>query len=206
MTTSPAPRIHIRPAQAADASLAAKVIHMSMGKLADHLFDQDAQAIETMIAMLFARDAGRFGSGISVVAEAASQPVGMLFACPGGALDKINLATLKHFVPVLGIKHALKFIWRGITLPGGREAEKDEYYLSNLGIVESAQGRGFGSSLLEYAEQTGRTNGFKKCSLIVGLHNERAFRLYQRTGYQVVETAHHQNENLEYHRMVKRLN
>ncbi len=197
--------IRIRPAQAGDAALAAKVIYMSMGGLADYLFDSDADVIESMLAKLFMRNAGRFGFEIAVVAEVDEKPVGMLFSCPAAKLDLFNIASFPHFFPVMGLKLALKFMRRGISLPGGPEAEKDEYYISNLGILPEAQGHGCGSALLEYAEQTSRMNGLSKCSLLVGLHNKNAFRLYERTGYQIVETAHDKNEHLAYHRMVKHL-
>jgi ribosomal protein S18 acetylase RimI-like enzyme len=39
--------------------------------------------------------------------------------------------------------------------------------------------------------------------LIVSLHNQNAFRLYQRFGYQVVETVQDDNPSLGYHRMLK---
>lgn len=203
---APVSRIHIRPAHADDATLAAKVIYMSMGGLADYLFDGDARAIESILAKLFARNAGRFGFDVAVVAESDVQPVGMLFSCPGAKLSQFNLDALPHFFPVMGIKHTLKFIWRSVTLPGGPEAEKDEYYVSNLGILPESQGHGFGRALLEYAEQASLANHLTKCSLIVGLHNKNAFHLYQRTGYQVVETAQSPNEHLAYYRMVKQLN
>lgn len=204
--TEPTARLRIRPAHAADSALAAKVMYMSMGGLADYLFDDNGQAIQAILAELFTRNAGRFGFHIAMVAEDETQPVGMLFACPGKRLAGFNLNSFQHFFPVMGFKHALKFMWRGVTLPGGPEAEKDEYYVSNLGILPEAQGRGIGTSLLAHAEEICRAHQLSKCSLIVGMHNENAFRLYQRLGYQVVETAHAPNEHLAYYRMVKHLN
>jgi ribosomal protein S18 acetylase RimI-like enzyme len=205
MTSKKLSPVIIRPAQANDSALAAKIMYLSMGGLADHLFDQDAKTIEAFIAKLFKRNAGRFGHKIAVVAEMDGQPVGMLISCAGANLNQLNLTTLFHFFSVTGIKQALKFIWRGIRLPGGKEAEKDEYYISNLGILPSAQGCGIGSYLLEYAEQMGRAIGLYKCSLIVGLHNKNAFRLYERRGFQIMDTVHDQNENLGYYRMVTQL-
>jgi ribosomal protein S18 acetylase RimI-like enzyme len=199
------PEIRLRPAYTSDASFAAQMIYLSMGRLADYLFVEATQTVESFITFLFTRNAGRFGFGITVVAELADQPVGILVSCAGVRLNGLNLATLPHCFPVLGMRRTLLFFWRAVTLPGGREAEKDEYYLSNLGVLPSVQGRGIGSHLLEYAEQAARINGLPKCSLIVGLHNERALQLYQRSGYRIVETTHDRNEILGYHRLVKAL-
>jgi ribosomal protein S18 acetylase RimI-like enzyme len=105
----------------------------------------------------------------------------------------------------MGFAPALRFMWRGVSLPGGREAVKDEYYISNLGVDPSAQGCGVGSVLLNFAEGLARKEKLTKCSLIVGLYNRNALRLYERFGYRIAETISHQNEALGYHRMVKQL-
>jgi ribosomal protein S18 acetylase RimI-like enzyme len=88
-------------------------------------------------------------------------------------------------------------------LPGGREAYHDEFFLGNLGILPSMQGRSFGSQMLAYAEKLARDNSLMKCSLIVGGYNTNARRLYERVGYQVVESVQAEKEDLGYHRMVK---
>ena len=197
--------IRIRPALASDSPLAAQVFYMSMGGLADYLFGRNEQSIRASLDGLFQRNAGRFGHEIAVIAEMNGQPLGMLASCSGAQLNSLNVKTFRHFLPVMGFQQAFNFMLRGIKLPGGIEAARDEYYISNLGILPPAQRQGIGSHLLNYAEKLAQSAGLAKCSLIVGMHNVNAFRLYQRTGYEVVETVHDQNENLGYHRMVKKL-
>jgi len=197
--------INIRPACQNDAAFIAEMVYLSMGGLADYLFESARQPVLTLIKNLAVRNAGRFGTEIAFVAETEGRAMGALVSCEGALLDAFNLAVFPHVFPVLGIIPALRFLWRGYRLPGGVEAEKDEYYVSNIGVHPSAQGQGIGSCLLAYAEQMAQASRLAKCSLIVGLHNVNAFRLYQRTGYEIVETVHDKNENLEYHRMVKQL-
>jgi len=197
--------LQIRPASPSDASFVAKLMYLTMGSLADYLFKQDIRSIESSLARLFSRNAGRFGYEVTAIAETAGDPVGMIVACEGSKLNRINLKTFPHFFPALGLKSALGFLVRGVTLPGGVEAKKDEYYISNLGIIPSVQGHGFGSQLLRYAEQMAHTYGLSKCSLIVSSHNDSAHRLYERTGYRVVETVPDQNDIPGYYRMVKKL-
>ena len=196
---------NIRPAQKEDAAFVAGMFYLTMGKLADHLFKDAQRPVLSVLEDLIRRNAGRFGSGISFIAESEGGPIGALVSCAGARIDKLNLAVFPHIMPVLGAVPAVKFMWRGIQLPGGREAERDEYYVSNLGVQPSAQGQGFGSRLLAYAEKTAQSNGLNKCALVVALYNRNALRLYERFGYRIVETVQHSNEFLGYHRMVKLL-
>jgi ribosomal protein S18 acetylase RimI-like enzyme len=197
------PILKIRAAQPADANFAASMLYLSMEHLADHLFRQDKDAIEAVIAQLFARDAGRFGYRIAFVSEFEGQQVGLLIASRGDRLDRLNLETAPHLFSVLGLKTAVGFVLRGVRLPGGKEAEDDEYFISNLGILPAMQGRSFGSQMLAFAEELTCGNNLKKCSLIVGGYNKDARRLYERIGYQVVETVNAEKADLGYYRMVK---
>lgn len=197
------PTLKIRAAQPADANFAASMLYLSMEHLADHLFQQDKDAIEAVIAQLFARDAGRFGHKYAFVAECESGPVGLMIACRGDRVNRLDLATIPHLLAVLGLAQAIRFILRGLRLPGGKEAENDEFFISNLGILPAMQGRSFGSQMLAFAEEIACGNNLKKCSLIVGGYNRDARRLYERIGYRVVETVNAEKADLGYYRMVK---
>lgn len=195
----------VRTAGLSDATFVAEMLYLSLNGLADYLFEKPAPQITAQLERLIARNAGRFGIDLAFVAEVEGKPSGVMFSCEGAWLDALNLAVFPHLFPAMGFASALRFIWLGSRLPGGAEATRDEYYVSNIGVHPSAQGQGIGSHFLAHAEQTAKEKCLEKCSLLVSLHNVNAFRLYQRTGYQVVETVHDKNENLGYHRMVKQL-
>ena len=197
------PTLQIRAAQANDASFAGSMITLSLHGLADHLFQQNTDIIEAMITKLFARNAGRFGYKYASVAEYENGPVGLLVAYRGDEVNRLNLETIPHLISVLGFARVIGFIYRGVRLPGGKEAEDDEFFLSNLAILPSMQGRSFGSQLLAYAEKLAHENNLKKSSLIVSWHNTDAKRLYERIGYQVVEAVQDNETDLGYYRMVK---
>lgn len=194
------PALTIRPALQSDAAFVAEMIHLSMGHLADYLFGADPQRL---IENLAARNAGRFGAGLSYVAESAGTLKGALISFKGAGIDRLNFATFPHLFPALGFLHALGFMWRGVMLPGGAEAKADEYYISNLGVNPTAQGLGIGSALLAFAETLAGEADLHKMSLIVGAYNQSALRLYQRVGYCIVETVQAADQTLGYHRMVK---
>jgi len=195
--------IRIRPASKDDAPFIAEMLKLSMGSLADYLFEADARTITRYIESLVLRNAGRFGMRFSFIADVAGISKGVLLSYKGGSVDLLNVATFPHLFSAMGFSRAIRFMKRGISLPGGREAVKDEYYISNLGVHPSAQGLGIGSALLKFAESLACDAKLSKCSLIVGSYNQNAFRLYQRLGYQVVETVRNENPSLGYYRMVK---
>jgi len=197
------PELGIRPARPDDANFAASMIYLSLDSLADHLFDQKKEDIEKSLKKLFIRNAGRFGYMDAFVAEFEGKPVGLLLASRGSDLNQRNFETIPHLIAVLDLIKAIGFIWRTFTLPGGAEAEDNELYIANLGIIPSMQGRSFGSQLLAYAEGLARKYNLMKCSLIVGWHNTDARRLYERIGYQVVETVQDDAQHRGYYRMVK---
>ena len=197
--------LSIRPAQVSDSAFLAEMFSLSMGGLADHLFADAPLSVTGTLRALIARDAGRFGFGLAHLAEEDGSPAGALVACPGARLDGLALSVFPHLFPVLGLAPALRFIARGIALPGGREALRGEFYISNLGVVPGRQGRGLGSRLLSFAEDQARSLGLQKCALLVGLYNGDALRLYQRLGYRIVESVPHADQHLAYHRLVKQL-
>lgn len=194
---------HIRPAVDGDAPFAADMLQLSLGGLGDHLFGTDRQTSRGYVEKLVARNAGRFALRFAFIFPMDGVQKGALFACPGKLLDRLNMETSPHLFLVLGFSPAIAFIRRGLALPGGVEAEDDEYYIGNIGVHPSAQGQGIGSALLNFAEEQARKEGLPKCSLIVGSYNQDALRLYQRHGYEVVETVTSEHPSLGYHRMVK---
>ena len=197
------PEPGVRAAGPNDAPFAAPLIHLSLDSLADYLFGQKQENIEKLLTELFARDAGRFGYRNAFIAEFEGEPVGLLIASRGKDLTRLDRKTIPHLIAVLGLIKTIGFIWRTVTLPGGREAEDDELYIANLGIITSMQGRSLGSQLLAYAEKLTHESNLMKCSLIVGWHNADARRLYERIGYQTVETVQDEAKHRGYYRMVK---
>jgi ribosomal protein S18 acetylase RimI-like enzyme len=197
------PVLRLRAAQVDDAPFAASMLRLSMGSLADHLFGRKPGNIEKLLEKLFARDAGRFGYKHAFIAAFENTSVGLLVASRGDKVNRLNLETIPHLMAVLGPAKAVGFIWRVVMLPGGKEAEDDELYISNLGIIPSMQGRFFGTHMLAHAEKLAQDRNLAKCSLIVGWHNTSARRLYERVGYQVVETVKDEGKHNGYYRMVK---
>lgn len=205
MTAPLPPRIAIRAARPDDAPLAAQLFRLSMGGLAELLFDDDPRQTEMTLIRLFTRNAGRFGYGVTVVAEVERKPLGVLAAFSGAALPRLNMEAFAAFPKVLGLAGTSRLFWRAVPHASIEEAKTDEYYVSNVGVLPEAQGRGIGTRLMRFAEEAAQAGGLTKCSLLVGTANHGARRLYERLGYEVVFTRAHANPALSYNRMVKQL-
>jgi len=195
-------RITVRPARPDDAPLAAAVFRLSLDHLADYLLGADGRATEMAFMRLFSLNAGRFGFERAFTAEWNRRPLGMLIAFPGAEVDRLNLSMLRHLPRALGWG-MFRFLARGLTLASGKEAEADEYYVSNLAVLPAAQGKGLGRRLLVHAEEQARNHGLKKVSLLVSLENESARRFYKKHGYHVAFTQQDKNPYNSYHCMVK---
>lgn len=62
---------------------------------------------------------------------------------------------------------------------GGRDGFIDEVFLG-----DAFRGRGLGAEIMAFAEQAAAEAGIRHLHLEVELHNERARRVYERTGYE----------------------
>lgn len=195
-------RISIRPARPDDAPLAAAILRLSFGALGEYLFNADGRAVELAFMRLFAFGAGRFGYPLASVAELNCQPLGLLISFPATEMMRLNLAVVKYLPRALGW-NLFGFMARSLAFVNVKEAEADEYYVSNIGVLPAAQGQGLGRRLLLHADELARLGQWRKVSLMVALENHTARQLYQRNGYHIVFTKHDKNPFASYHRMVK---
>jgi len=66
---------------------------------------------------------------------------------------------------------------------------EDEYYLSRIGVMPYAQGRGLGKQLMKEYIDNGTANGFKRFRLDVAISNLQAIRLYEASGFTISSVA-----------------
>lgn len=200
----------IRPADPDNAGLAARLMCLSMGELADYLFGRAHLSVDKILAGLFLLEGNRFSRNIAEIAEWDGEPAGMLVSFPGWEITQRNLTTGVGLLRLCGLLDVLRLSVRALSIADGIETRRDEYYLANLAVFPDLQGRGIGSGLLTHAEDKAWRAGLKKCSLIVDTENQAARRLYERCGYRAVFTKTYpgpaENVHAGYHRMVKELN
>lgn len=200
----------IRSARPEDETLAVAVLRSSMGGLADYLYSGDARrSVEEYIGAMYRMGGHRFSWELSFTGEADGEPVGFLLSYPGRLLNGLQLALIAKLPALYGWPGALRVIGRLLPLVNAPEAEADEYYISNVGILPEHQGRSYGTQLMNFAETKAREAGLSKCSLSVDEHNDRAVRLYEWLGYKIVFDKHFRGKVAKqesgYYRMVKEL-
>ena len=202
--------ISIRSASPADSEKATFLIRLTLGGTAELFTDNKSMITsEQILSALFVCKAGRLGYQHSFILEADDMPAGLLISFPASKLAALDIATGTNLLSILGLSAMVRLVLRMLPMTSVHEAERGEYYISNLGIHPDFQRRGYGGRLLTFAEEQARKLGLKKCSLIVHQHNENAIRLYQCFDYRIVYSDQFKGllDKAErgYHRMVKEL-
>lgn len=199
----------IRTARPEDVNLAVPMLRASMGGLANYLFDNPRRSLDEYLFIMYRSDGHRFSWRYSFVAEADGRPVGYLLSYPGRELNALQLKFLRQSPSLFGWADTLRLVGRMLPLLNAPEAESDEYYVSNVGVLPEYRSRGYGAQLMGFAEERARAERLGKCSLAVDETNAEAIRLYQKLGYEIVFTRRFKGRLAQkesgYHRMLKLL-
>lgn len=83
------------------------------------------------------------------------------------------------------IGNEVGYVWFNIAEePTGRTA-----FIYDILIYEEYQGKGYGKATMSAVDEAAREQGAYKISLHVFGHNQRAFHLYQKVGYEVTDIS-----------------
>ncbi len=124
-------------------------------------------------ARRYASEEGNFSYKNCVVAEQDGAVIGMLCTFPikdgqEGAGDELADPVLKPY--------------EELEIPGS-------FYICALALFPGFRGRGLGTEMLSIATKQARERGVGTLSLLVFEQNEGAVRLYERNGFEVVDSA-----------------
>jgi len=203
--------ISIQPSSPTIAPLAAELLYLTMGHTADYLFGgDDPLAARRTLERLFRVPSTYFSYQYTDTILLSGKVAGLVLAYPGKTLSALELPTAWRLLQSVGFAAFTRFLWRVLPFANIKEAEDDEFFISNLAVLPECQGQGLGTAMLAACDQKARERGFTKVSLTVDVENRRAFALYQRTGFQVVSTQQIEPLRRRYgyqglHRMVKEL-
>jgi ribosomal protein S18 acetylase RimI-like enzyme len=201
----------LQPATPLMAPMAATLVYLTMGKMADYLFGAgNSKNAQELLAHLFKERSNRFSFQFTKVVTLSEKVAGLVIAYSGRVMSSLDLPMSLHLLQASGVFGFIRFMQRASPLFGVKEAENDEYFISNIAVLPAFQRQGLGKYLLSQAEKTARDLGFNKISLSVDVENKQAFSLYKRVGFNVIETV--QITSLQklmgyggFHRMVKAL-
>ena len=169
----PSPSL-VRPARKSECRRIAQFYRISSDGVADYIWTQLARPGEDVLDVgrrRYEREGTPFSyQNCKMVELDGGDVVGMLVAFP----MEVDPAYVESD-PVLAPYSVLE--------------EARSYYICGMAVEEAHRGRGLGKLLLEEAERDARRLGFSKLSLICFEQNERALRLYRKSGY--LETRRH---------------
>jgi ribosomal protein S18 acetylase RimI-like enzyme len=158
--------------------------------MADYLFGADEPpAARRALERLFRAKSNRFSHQFAETITQSGKTAGLVMAYSALTMKALEAPTALSLARAVGAAGFARFLWRASPLFSIREAEDDEYFISNLAVAPECQGQGLGSAMLAQVEQRARAQGITRVSLTVDIENVRAFALYLRTGFKVTGTV-----------------
>ncbi|TCP59135.1 acetyltransferase (GNAT) family protein [Tumebacillus sp. BK434] len=166
----------IRPATQADFQPAIKLIYSTIGKIGNTLAGSDQPAEVTRILEEFFQQKGnRLSYENTLVKEQDGRVVGVLVSYHGSRTAELDQPFLDRLIDQTGDP----------SLTITKEAQDDEYYLDTIAVSSEYEGRGYGKELMRAFEAKAHAEQHHKLALLVEKDNERAYRLYEKTGFRV---------------------
>jgi len=158
--------VQIRPAQPADAEVAAVLLYSAYThiQLTFPLQEEHERGWIDRLQHLFRQDGNRFSYQNILVADHNSAVVGLVLSFGGRDEERLNAAVASWLE---------------------REAEADEWYVDALAVFSEWGRKGIGTCLLQRAEQLARQHHYSKIALHVAQGNKPALDLYTQLHYVV---------------------
>jgi ribosomal protein S18 acetylase RimI-like enzyme len=203
--------ISYRPAEPSDADIAGRLLFESFPKLATFLIGLgNPDRAKEILKHLYSVTGNRFSHEYTRMAVRGGRVVGLVIGYPGRRLTRLDLQLGRLMLRQYRLRGKVALFIRAWPLVFVKEAERDEFLLSNLAVKRNLRGQGIGSGLLSQVEECARQAGFEKVALIVRIDNQGAKRLYERHGFKVTATYLESNKRVPYvgpgiHRMVKQI-
>ncbi|PIP23989.1 MAG: hypothetical protein COX90_00885 [Candidatus Nealsonbacteria bacterium CG_4_10_14_0_2_um_filter_38_17] len=205
--------ILISPASSDENRIGAYFLRLASIEIIDFLFGlgNPTRTIKA-VAKFFERKSNEFSFEFVDFARINGRPVGALLSYPAKIGKDFVLPMIFQSFGVYSPLELPRFFWRVLPVSNINEqmAEDHQYYISYLAVLPDFQNQGIGTCLMEYAERKAIASGFSECAICVLFENERARRLYERLGYEIVGII--ESRYLKTHleikgicRMVKRL-
>jgi ribosomal protein S18 acetylase RimI-like enzyme len=170
-----------RPAYVNDSHFIAEMIDVSSDGVALVEWTEAAQktgrrSVLDVGAEMYASEDGDYSYKNCWIAELMMRPAGMLLSFPMRARDPAEIV-----LP--------PFDGNDVFAPYKYLEAPDTWYICGVAVVPEFRGQGIGTELLQIAREQALAHGYSRLSLVVFEENAAAVRLYQRLGYEVVDTA-----------------
>jgi ribosomal protein S18 acetylase RimI-like enzyme len=180
--------LRFRPARPEDAAAVVPLMYESSRALLDYNFgfpDADPQGF---LARDFARGDGIFGWRHQFVAvDEHDAVVGTVTAYPSRLLGRLSRQTVRSVLAHFGLRRGVVVAWRSLHMkPLFIAPRADSVFIANACVAATRRGGGIFPQLLAHALAAAREPASTCAELDVSFTNERAQRLYERTGWKVM--------------------
>jgi ribosomal protein S18 acetylase RimI-like enzyme len=167
----------IEPAQKKDCPHLARLAEMASGGMSDFLFLDlvPGKSPAEVMAISYATKGQPHSYGNTIVAKEKRKVIGMALGYDSRH-HGIN-QEMKDFFPADRLEHLAAFYQAKV---------EKSFYLSTLAVEPEYQGKGVGQSLIARLKGRARDRGLESLSLIVFKDNEKALRVYHKTGFTIV--------------------
>jgi len=179
-----------RPAQKEDCSTVAEMINIASSGLVEFMFHDLVPGMTPvqMITFSLAEDKNHYTYGNSIVAELNGKIVGMIFSYFSGFQQLSE--EIRSFVPKERLDCVVEIYTKSVV---------DSLYIDALCVDKKYRCVGIGTELLNAARERAVEEGFKSLSLIVLADNKRAYKLYRKFGFVIVDKVNIESHDLIQH-------
>lgn len=188
--------LNLRPATKNDAVVAAALLAETNGGFGVEVLGLGKPELQfSALQQWFVEPGNRFSYQHTTIAEKYGISAGLLLAFKGSDLTALELGCARRIFSIYGLAGALKMIWLNKSLAGNKEAEKDEYLIAHLAVDDNFRRQGIAQVLLDKAKQDAISFGLPKLVLEVEMANHRAISLYQKAGFEIINTVYFKDDS-----------
>ncbi|PZD92895.1 hypothetical protein DNH61_25705 [Paenibacillus sambharensis] len=189
-----------------------KLMYMSGPEIFSYFFTVREPEVYSYINVFYTKPDVLFSSGNVWVKTENDKVCGLLLAVPAREMKQMDKNMMKYgkeLSKTAGFSNTIRMMFRsGLQKYLTSVNHDDEYYISNLAVLEEYRGRGFGVELLHQAEELAREQGFNKLSLAVEFRNSAAIRIYEKFGFRQTDKVdfprkYHKHSIDGFYKMVK---
>lgn len=169
-------KLQIRKATPMDAEKAVPLVIDAIGDIAKRMTgESEPEMIEQSMCELFKLNDNPHAHRVTYIAELDGEVAGTMILYSGKEAPHLD-RNLSAWLEEKGAK---------ITHIDA-ESLPDELYINTISVNPRFRGNGIGTQLLHYAETVAKQQGMEKLALNVETGKEKAIRLYERVGYEIV--------------------
>lgn len=182
--------IEIRTPTINDLDACSKLIYLSGPHLYHYIFVLDEPEIYGLLRFMLNAD-GMYSMKNAIIDVENNNIRGLCLAYPARAINDMTKQMLKDlggFLKILGLGKFIIMINRLQLNSFFPKTYDDEYFVSNIAVLEQYRGKGIAKSLLGKIERKALENEIKKLSLFVEIDNIHAIQVYEKLGYKKIDS------------------